>query len=41
MGRPILGDERYGGEEDQKLHLEAIKMSFPWKKGKDILTISI
>ena len=40
MGNPILGDERYGGEEDERLRLEAIKMSFPWKNGKDI-TISL
>ena len=38
-GHPIVGDERYGGKENDFLLLEAVSISFPYKKG--VLEISI
>lgn len=38
-GYPIIGDSKYGGKENEKLMLEAISISFPYKNS--ILTIEI
>lgn len=38
-GHPIIGDDRYGGMEYDKLLLEAVRITFPYK-GK-ILTIEV
>lgn len=35
MGMPILGDDRYGGKENDFLMLEAVSVSFPYK-GKNM-----
>ena len=38
-GYPIIGDSQYGGKENEKLMLEAISISFPYKNST--LTINI
>lgn len=38
-GYPIIGDLQYGGKENEKLMLEAISISFPYKNST--LTIEI
>ena len=35
MGRPIVGDDRYGGKENDFLLLEAVSVSFPFN-GKEL-----
>ena len=38
-GMPIFGDERYGGEKDERLFLHAYSISFPHPLSGDMLTV--